>query len=836
MKGLTQRAGRALLFAATAFVVPGVYPSVAAAQTAGGPAASTGGGINEVVVTARGRGERVQDVPIAITAITTQLEKADLRDLRDVVAYTPNVRIDDINLRPGAPSVLIRGISPSRTDDNTIDSPIGVLIDGVYLGSLPGQIVDNFDVARIEVLRGPQGTLFGRNTIGGALNVIRTDPTGEWGGKAQYTTGSFNDQEFRLVVNAPIIEGVLAAKGYYFSANRDGYLTNTFQNSSNPQRQYQNFGVTLKWTPSDTVTSLLTVEKFDDRSQSGGGLGNYNVIPGVLAPPTQPSDFNQPDGSLPGGLTIGTFLPGLFGLTNLPPRTSLALPDTTTVDYSPKGSVQTTALTWNNKWQVNPHLQVVSVSGYRDQSEFNGRDFDGTSAPFINITTDADYSQFTQEFRLEGDWNTAVGHITAVGGLYYFQSSFTRNWVTSGQFWNFIGLLGGYNFANNTWLSPALAAATGFATPIQACIAPRTAATTAVFGRTRCDPTVTTAYGPAFPAKLYESQDTESYAAFAHADWEFLPKWTLTLGTRYTAETKDFTGYQAYVTPTAQVNAFHFPASLSLSRDFVRMTPMAALSYKATEDLMFYGSYSEGWHSGGFFGVNQNIEDFISNQYNPETARSGELGVKSQWLDDHLQLNVTAFRNDFKNKQESAIVFDATTNTVVTLFTNVGGLRYQGLEAELQWIITDQLDVSATLGYLDAKYTDLMIGYPGNKTGPVPIVNATFLIPRNAPEYTLGAAINYTIPIGPGELALGTRFNWVDDIYGDIYNTSTSFVDAHENVSASASYSFGKYKVSLFGQNLTDYQNEAAIFIAPLFASSNITAPRTWGIEVQAKF
>jgi iron complex outermembrane receptor protein len=517
MKGLKQQAGKALLLAATAFCVPGVYPSVAAAQTAEEPAAIAPDAVGEVVVTARGRGERVQNVPFAITAITAQLENADLRDLRDVVAFTPNVRIEDINLRPGAPSVNIRGISPSRTDDNTIDSPIGVLIDGIYLGSLPGQIVDNFDVERIEVLRGPQGTLFGRNTIGGALNVIRTEPTGEWGGRFQYTTGSFDDQEFRLVLNTPSLDGVLAAKFYYFSAERDGFLKNTFQHSTNPQRDYENYGVTLLFTPNDTWKSLLTVEHFNDRSQSGGGLGNYNVVPGVLPPPSTPSDFNQPDGSLAGGLTIDTFLPGLFGLTNLPPRTNLALPDTTTVDFSPSGSVQTTAYTWNNKWQINPHLQFVSVTGYRDQTEYNARDFDGTSAPFINIITDADYSQFTQEFRFEGDWDTPVGPVTAVAGLYYFESSFTRNWITSGEFWNFVGLLSGFNLANNTWLNPALAVSTGFATPIQACIAPRTPATTAVFGRTRCDPTVTTAYGPAFPAKLFEAQDTESLAVFAHA-------------------------------------------------------------------------------------------------------------------------------------------------------------------------------------------------------------------------------------------------------------------------------------------------------------------------------
>lgn len=830
------------LMAATASAAALALPALllssgeAAAQS-GSSDAAVGNRIEEVVVTARSKGESVQNVPIAITAITKQLNSADVRDIRDIVAFTPNVRIDSIYQRANSPSINIRGISPSRTDDNSIDSPIGVIIDGIYLGSLPGQIIENFDVERVEILRGPQGTLFGRNTVGGALNVIRTKPTGEWGAKVQYTTGKWNDQEFRGVLNAPLIKDVLAAKLFFFSANRDGYLHNTFLNINQPQKDYNNYGVVLKYTPNDRIEALLTVEKFDDKSQGGAFIGNFNVGAGVLPVGTGPSDFNTPGSSQGPGGTLSNFLPGLFGLQNTPARTDLSIAKTISPNFPSPGSVQTYAYTLNASAKLNDNLRVVSVTGYRKQHELASEDFDGSSTDFINISTDAHYHQFSQELRLEGDWDSSMGKVSFVAGGYYFNSRFNRNWVTSGDFWEFVDLLGGYSLARNVWTNPALATTTGFSNPVAACNAPRTTpGLQAVFGRVRCDPGVNGAYGFKLVAKLFEDQETESVAGFAHADWEFLPKLTLTLGVRYTWEQKTFTGYQAYQTPLARVKVFAFPDSVTLQNSWRNTSPMAALSYKVTPDILLYSSYSKGWHSGGFFGVNQNTQDFLQNQYDPENANSYEIGMKGQFFDNRVQLNLAAFRNDFSNKQESAIVFDKTTNTVVTLFTNVGGARYQGLEGELQWVVNDQLSLAASFGYLDAKYTNLLIGYPGNKAGPVPIVNATFLEPRNAPKYTAGGSASYTIPIGPGNLSLGSKVTWVDSVYGDIYNTSLAFTKSHTDLSASVSYSYDNYKATLFGRNLTGWRREAPILIAPLFGASTITPGRSWGLEVSATF
>jgi iron complex outermembrane receptor protein len=804
-----------------------------AATAASEAAADQGQGlrIQEVIVTSRKREESVQRVPIAMTAITGQLQVPDIRDLTDIVAFTPNVRIDPTYQRANAADITIRGISPTRTDDNSIDSPIGVLIDGVYLGSLPGQIIENFDVDRIEVLRGPQGTLFGRNTVGGAVNVFRTEPTGEWGAKVQYTTGSWNDQEFRGVFNAPIIKDILALKLYFISENRDGYLHNTFLNINQPQKNYKNFGGELKFTPNDWFKALLIIDKYEDRSQGGAFLGNYNFCAGVLPVPTNVNDVN-----LNGGL-LDTFLPAAFGLPNVPCRTSTAIPSTISDNFSSPGDVQTWAYTLNMTAKLNSNLRVVSVTGYRTQHELASEDFDGSSDDFITIATDAHYHQFSEELRLEGNWDQGFGKLNLVGGAYYWNSYFNRGWVTGGDFWSFVSDLSGYDLNNNTWLNPTFAASTGFSNPIAACLAPRTSpALQAVFGRVQCDPGVTTAYGP-LENKLYETQGTESVAFFAHGDWEFYPKFTLTAGVRYTYEKKDFVGYQAYITPDALVNVNNFPSDVALSNSWQRVTPTAALSYQMTDDVLFYASFSEGWHSGGFFGVNQNTADFIQNQYKPETAQSYEIGMKGQFFEHRVQLNLDGFINDFQNKQESAVAFDPTTNTVVTLFTNVGGVRYEGIEAELQWIITRRLHLQASFGYLNAKYTSLEIGYPNAVNGNVPVLtDATFLVPRGAPKFTAGGSATYSWPVGPGELQLESRVSWVDMEYGDIYNSSQSIVPAHTDLSVSASYSWKNYKVTGFGRNLTNWRYEAPAFVAPLFASSTITPGASWGLELLAKF
>jgi iron complex outermembrane receptor protein len=335
--------------------------------------------IEEVIVTARKRQEAAQDVPIAITAITRELESATIRNLQDLNGFAPNVQIvEDGSRGGGGASINIRGISPTRTDDNSFDSPVAVMIDGIYLGSLAGQVIENFDLDRIEILRGPQGTLFGKNTVGGVINVFRSRPTGEFGGRLKATVGEDGQQEFRAVLNAPIMEDVLAVKAFGTYQEDDGYYDNVTTGDNFGDTEYKNYGLTLLWTPNDTFEATLTAEKFDDDSKLNAYHTNYNLLPGLLPPPTDPNGTDYSGGHLSCALS-GVFSP------QPECRTSLSTPGKSEGDQNNDAHLETDAYTLNMSYDLNDFMTLVSVTGYRDMDEYRIFDFDGSAFPFITI-------------------------------------------------------------------------------------------------------------------------------------------------------------------------------------------------------------------------------------------------------------------------------------------------------------------------------------------------------------------------------------------------------------------------------------------------------------------
>jgi iron complex outermembrane receptor protein len=829
------RAGAAIavptaLLLASPVAAQDAAPTQPSAQTASAAStARTGPRVDSVLVTARKLEESAQDVPVAMTALSAELELPTVRDLRDLNGYSANVRIDSDPSRAGAAAVTIRGISPTRTDDNSFDSPIAIMIDGIFLGSLSGQIIENFDLERVEILRGPQGTLYGRNTVGGVVNAIRSRPTGEFGAKVQYTFGRFDTHEFRGVFNAPIVRDRLAVKAFVSNLQSDGWYKNEFLNSRQPQRDYMNYGATFLFTPNDWFEAKLTVERFEDHSQGGAYLTNWNFAPGVLPATGRPQDPNYAGGFL------SCFLPGLISaVPSVPCRTQVDFPrKTISTDLPNPGRVNTTAYTLDMTANLSEEVKIVSLFGYRDMREYRKYDFDGTNVDHITIERDNDFEQISGEIRLEGSWDSSWGKINALVGYYYWDSKFNQKWVTGGDFWTFIGALSGYSLASNTWLSPAAAAAHPGFTPVGACLARR-------FGNVRCDTGAgDVAYGPKLVQKLFEDQDTTSHAFFAHADWEFVPGLTLEAGIRWTYEKKHFIAAQAYLAPLSRAYVQNFPEFADLKNSWKDISPKVGLSWKPYDDILLYASYAEGWHSGGFFGVNQNVADFERDQYDPETSQSIELGMKAQFFDNRLQANIALFRNTFKNKQEQAVQFDDSTNTVATVFSNVANVIYQGIELEMQAAVTENFNVFGSLGLLDAKYKDFFTDVNPNDTctgRPECIVDATFLKPRNAPKLTAGIGGNYTILIGPGELTLHVKYSYISRVQGNLLNQTLGQIKPRDDLSASLSYAWDNYRVTVFGRNLTNERFEVPAIIQPLFASGTVGPGYSWGIELGAEF
>ena len=760
--------------------------------------------IEEVVVTARKQEESAQDIPVSITALSAELKNSSIRNLSDITGYAPNVIFaEDGGRGGGGANITIRGISPTRSDDNSLDAPVAVVVDDIYLGTLAGQVMENFDLERVEILRGPQGTLFGKNTVGGVINVIRSRPTGEFGGKFKLTSGNDGQREMRGVLNTAVTD-TLAAKFFFSDISYDGFMSNSTTGNDVGDRDYQNYGVTFLWEPSDRFDALLTIEQFRDEGTLNSNQTNYNVAPGVLPAP--------PAGSPENDYSAGFLNCTVFGPANGIDvcRNSLKTPGSSSNDKDNDFLLETDALTLKMSYELNENMTLVSITGYRDVIEERFYDFDASAAPFITIDRDNEYTQKSQEFRLDGNWET----VSLSAGLYWFESDFTQDWATGDGFW---GFLFGAVVAD-----PALYAICN----------------DGAFGAVRCDPGLTSIpLGTNVSQILYENQVTTSYAAYAQADWQFAEDWTLTAGLRWTREEKDFIAGQSYLTTQAREKLRNFPEyTPQLKNEWTEISPKVGMTYAINDDSIAFITYSEGFHSGGFFGVNQNINDFVRDQYDPEYANTWELGYKSQHLDDRLRFNLTYFRNEFEDKQESFVALDPTTKTVATVFDNAAEVLYQGWELETQYVFNQYLRVFLNYGYLDAEYEDFQTDINPND-GVTVIEDASYLTPRSSPESTIGLGGTLTIPLDNGaSIEIFAKFTRIDERENSLLNLTQARTDEVDDVSASIGYYTNDWSVVAFGRNLTDERFEVFFPIATLFAAGAVNKPRSYGVEFQYNF
>ena len=788
-----------LLLGAAAF-------SVSAQAQDGGASQDSRAMLEEIVVTARKVQESAQEVPVAITAITAELEQSSIRNLTDLNGYAPNVVINRDGGRSNGANINIRGISPTRSDDNSFDAPIAVMIDGVHLGSNAGQILENFDIERVEVLRGPQGTLFGKNTVGGVVNVIRSRPTGEVGGRFKATVGENGQVELRGVFNTPIIEDVLAAKLFVTRLDEDGYQKNITTGDDLPVKDYENYGATFLWTPDDRFEATLTLERFKDQSQLNAYQTNYNLAPGVETPPTDNREKN---------LALGSLTCTLFPDTC---RTSLDRPNHSENDTDNDADLETDAITLNMSYDLNDNMTLRSVTGYRDMTEWRIYDFDGASAPFITIERDNEYDQFSQELRLEAQWD----RLSMIAGAYYWDSEFTQDWVTGGRFW--ATLFGGVAYNPAVW---------------QACQG--TNGLDGAFAPIACDLGLPNGVEPGGDVTqiLYETQETTSVAFFTQMEYDLTDQLAILAGIRWTEEKKHFIAGQSYLSNVERQWDRNFPGYADLKNKWTEVSPKLGATYRFTDDIMVYASYSEGFHSGGFFGVNQNIRDFERDQYDPEFAESWEVGVKSTWLENRLRVNITGFLNDFTDKQESFVKLDNDTKTVATVFENAASVTYKGVEAEVLFAATENLRLFLNYGLLDAEYDEFNIDI--TPTDDIDnVVDASFLKPRNAPDFTLGLGFIFNYQIGPGELEVFAKWSGRGDQETDVLNLSSGRLAGGENddLSATIGYRMDRWSFTIFGTNLTDERWEVPIVLggsntsAALFIVGNTNRPRHIGVEV----
>ncbi len=355
--------------------------------------------VEEIVVTARRREELEQQVPVAMTVLgEKQLESSFNRDLSDITGYAPNVIINPVRVGPSGTAISIRGIS-FQDIEKSFDPGVGVLIDDVFLGVSAGSLVSNFDVGSIEVLRGPQGTLFGKNTIGGAVRVTRTRPTGEFGVKASITGGSYGRNDYRVLFNAPVIENVLAAKAWFYSENDDGSMYNETKGRYVGGQNYWTAGLTLEAKPTDNLTILGTYEHIRDDTPTLP-LINLSQYPG--------ESKYLPEGDLQCREYDQCSVDNLDRVT--------------TQNFSDRSRMDLDSVTVQADLQLDDIGTLTSITGWRGHVESVNADMDATSIDYFSVLRDQTYDQFSEEVRLATEeW----AGFQLVAGLYVWWAQFT---------------------------------------------------------------------------------------------------------------------------------------------------------------------------------------------------------------------------------------------------------------------------------------------------------------------------------------------------------------------------------------------------------------------------
>ncbi len=736
--------------------------------------------LDEITVTARKREESLQQTPISITALTgADMEARSLTDLSEIDAFAPNVDISAGPVSGGSANsqITIRGIG--QTDFLiTTDPGVGTYVDGVYFARSMGGIMDLLDLERVEILRGPQGTLFGKNTIGGAVSLISAKPTGETGGSAEVTLGRFDRIDARASFEFPVIADKLFAKFAVSSKNRDGYgrridaATGEVLSDPGDQNAASARGM-LRWLANEDVTVDFAIDVTRERQNSA-------VISLVQQNPLSLIALYNAVGAI-----SGLYPPYSAAVPSDPFVTNGTGPDVNDLD------LWGTSLTID--WDVADNLSVKSITAFRALKAAFGVDADHTAIQYQEVFNRDKQEQFSQELQFTGV--SFDDRLNWIFGLYYFsENAVDRNDVrlASGLFDGLEALpgpiipLGGPLFLG------------GAGNPLNA-----------LFD---------------LDFDIFNKTDTRSYAAFTHGTFSLTDRLSVSAGVRYTYEEKDyFLNHQRVNSGVAIIP----PTTVSDNWD--AFSPKGSIEFQATDDMLLYASVSRGFKSGGFNGRPTTQAEVES--YDPEFVTSYEVGAKTEWFDQRVRLNVTGFYYDYKDLQ---LTIQTTTpdGNLIIITENAGKAKVKGVEVELQARPVAGLDIQGGLGYLDAEYKDV---------GSATLITTSSKFVK-APKWTANASVQYAMPLqNNGTLIARGDWTYKSKVYNDPENVESIAQDGFSLFNARLSYEAPDqdWIFSVFGTNLSD-ERYITNGNTALNSLGNVTAfwgrPREWGVSVKKLF
>ncbi len=775
MKGTTF----SILLSCTAAIVPAQLamaqdvnaPADAAAPQAAAAAPPEEGFSGDILVTAQRRQERVQDIPVAISAFGgEQVEKLGIMSLENIAPRVPSFYFGSFGA--ARPQLYIRGIG-TRSFDPGSESSVGVFIDDVYAGRASGSFGSLRDIERIEVLRGPQGTLYGRNTIAGAINVISKAPTDHFTGEAEGGISNYDGYNLFGAIGGPISGDKIMFRVAGWKAERDGYQVNLV--SGNKFQGIDNWGgrARLRFVPTEALTIDLTAEltRDGDKAAFSGfnrGSGPALSLAGVTTPANPYAVFLGRAGRAP----IAN-MGGNEGYLSFDPYL-----DRKTESYI--GRIEYDA----------GFATITSISALKKLRIADGRDLEGSSLDVINQLSRERSKQFTQEIRLTSDPNGPASFGGAVdwiiGAFYYRDRSARRDEFHLGT-----------------------------------------------------DSVVAQLSGAAQISTAISDYEIDSYALFGQATIHFADAFELTLGGRYTHDKKR--AVQQGLNTFPGVPLIAVPFVVDNSATYKSFDPRIVATYKFNRDVSVYASFSTGFKSGGFQYV-----PFSAAQANvlfqPEDIKTYEVGFKSEWLDRRVRFNVAGYRYDYKDLQVSRIV-DLGGGAAASLISNAASSKIYGADVELLVRPSDNIDVSVTYGYLNAKYD----AYFTNAAGVAPTA-ATDYSNRamvRAPKHSINLGGEWRIPTGDNSgLTLRADYALLDQFYHEpgeanpIYGgaVSLSREPSYGLLDLRAAYEIGDFRITAYATNVTKTKYRRTVLALGSTLSDFPGEPRIYGLKVGYRF
>ncbi len=741
------------------------------------------GTLEEIVVTARKRQENMQDTPVAVTAFTgNELEAKGLTNLVDLSGFAPNVSIAS-NGFAGAgnysAAINIRGLGQTEFLPH-LDPAVGIYIDGVYFGRAVGAAMELVDLERVEILRGPQGTLFGKNTIGGAINLISKKPSGEDAGYVDLILGTNSRRDIKGTYDMALSPGFSAK--FSFSIQDGGDWGEAIDYDTKKQaaelggKDSTSFRAAFSWQASDDTSVDFTLDSTDRKDdQSVNGL--IFLDPGA-------------------GAGLGGLWLGLVGI----PSGQLLLPDYITGDPD-----KTYAGTFPNELEVSGMNLTIesdlgwatfkSITSRRDMEAQFGRDGDIARVNFSSTFDKQDQDQTSQEFQFSGQ----NGNLSWIAGAFYFDESYyDHNDVFQGPgmyqvLETFPVQLAGVPCAP-PWLAPGCPG-----NPINVALDIQIDVTNIV--------------------------DVESTAFYSQFTYALTDKLNVTAGVRNTDEEKTVFGRQ--YKPASKTYILNNVTNVARWKE---TTSMIAVDYQVTEDLMAYISVSEGFKSGGF--NPRPVGGFTAAPFGPEYVESTEIGFKSELFDRRLRLNGAFYSSDYKDLQFSVNRFNEATGTLELLVGNAAEAEIDGYELELEAVFSENLSLRSSFGNTDFEITNL---YPG--TSPEITLNTK---QANSPENTSALSLIYSAPMLNGMTTFRVDYSNQDESFADIQNTPQLLIEENEMVNARLAYeSSSNWEVALFGTNLSDERViEGGTSNVASFGhiEATYTRPREYGVSLRLNF